>query len=131
MPVEPQRTPGAPEAVGHYSAAVRAGDWVVLAGQLGIDPASGELADGLEAQARQVLANIAAILADCGGSLADIAKTTVFLGVTIDEFAVVNAIYAEAFGAHKPARTLIEVAALPRHALIEIEAWAYLPAGNR
>jgi len=125
MPVEPVSTPSAPAVAGPYSPAVRAGDWLVLAGQVGLDPASGKMVDGgVEAQARRVLANIAAVLADCGASLADVAKATVFV-TDLGQFATVNAVYAEAFGDHKPARSTIEVAALPAGALVEIEVWAY------
>lgn len=126
MSVQPVPTPSAPPAAGPYSPAVRAGDWLVLAGQVGLDPASGKMAEGgVEAQARRVLANVAAVLADCGASLTDVAKTTVFV-TDIGEFATVNAVYAEAFGAHKPARSTVQVAALPAGALVEIEVWAYL-----
>jgi 2-iminobutanoate/2-iminopropanoate deaminase len=104
---------------------VRAGDWLVLAGQVGLDPATGKLAVGVEAQARQVLANIAAVLGDCGASLPDVAKTLVFV-TDLGDFATVNGIYAEAFGDHKPARSTVQVAGLPAGALVEIEAWAYL-----
>jgi 2-iminobutanoate/2-iminopropanoate deaminase len=104
---------------------VRAGNWVVLAGQVGFDPAKGQMAEGVEAQARQVLANLSAVLGDCGASLQDIAKTTVFV-VDMNDFATVNAVYAEAFGDHKPARSTIQAAALPVGALVEIEAWAYV-----
>ena len=97
----------------------------MLAGQVGLDPASGKLVDGVEAQARQVLANITAVLSDCGASLRNVAKTTVFITDTAD-FATVNAIYAEAFGDHRPARSTIQAAALPANALVEIEAWAYV-----
>ena len=125
MSVEPVSTPSAPAVAGPYSPAVRAGDWLVLAGQVGLDPASGKMVDGgVEAQARRVLANIAAVLADCGASLADVAKATVFV-TDLGQFATVNAVYAEAFGDHKPARSTIEVAALPAGALVEIEVWAY------
>jgi 2-iminobutanoate/2-iminopropanoate deaminase len=103
---------------------VRAGDWLVLAGQVGLDPATGKLADGVEAQTRQVLANIAAILADCGASLTDVAKTLVFV-TDLGDFATVNAVYAEAMGDHKPARSTVQVAALPAGARVEIETWAY------
>ena len=128
MRVESVPTPSAPPVAGPYSPAVRAGDWLVLAGQVGLDPASGKMVDGgVEAQARRVLANIEAVLADCGASLADVAKATVFV-TDIGEFAVVNAVYAEAFGDHKPARSTIEVAALPAGALVEIEVWAYTGA---
>jgi 2-iminobutanoate/2-iminopropanoate deaminase len=126
MPVEPVPTPSAPPVAGPYSPAVRAGDWLVLAGQVGLDPASGTMVSGgVEAQARRVLANIAAVLDDCGASLTDVAKATVFV-TDIGEFATVNAVYAEAFGDHKPARSTIEVAALPAGALVEIEVWAYV-----
>jgi 2-iminobutanoate/2-iminopropanoate deaminase len=111
---------------GPYSPAVRAGDWLVLAGQVGLDPASGKMVDGgVEAQARRVLANVQAVLADCGASLTDVAKATVFV-IDMADFATVNAAYAEAFGDHKPARSTVAVAALPAGALVEIEVWAYL-----
>jgi 2-iminobutanoate/2-iminopropanoate deaminase len=126
MPIQPVPTPSAPAAAGPYSPAVRAGDWLVLAGQVGLDPASGKLVDGVEAQARQVLANITAILADCGAAMTDVAKTTVFV-TDIGEFATVNAVYAEAFADHRPARSTVQVAALPGGALVEIETWAYFP----
>ena len=125
MPVTPVPTPSAPAAAGPYSPAVRAGDWIVLAGQVGLDPATGKLADGVEAQARQVLANIAAVLGDCGATLQDVAKTLVFV-TDLGDFATVNGTYAEAFGDHRPARSTVQVAGLPAGALVEIEAWVYL-----
>lgn len=125
MPVEPVPTPSAPPVAGSYSPAIRAGDWLVLAGQVGLDPATGAIVEGIEAQARQVLANIRAILADCGASMTDVAKTTVFV-TDIGQFAIVNAVYAEAFVDHRPARSTVQVAALPGGAHIEIETWAYL-----
>ena len=112
--------------MGPYSHAVRAGEWIILSGQLGLDPQSGTLADGAEAQARQALANIAAILRDCGASLTDVAKSLVFV-TDLAEFATVNAVYAEAFGPHRPARSTVQVAALPAGAQVEIEVWAYAP----
>jgi len=125
MPVEPVPTPSAPAVAGPYSPAVRAGDWLVLAGQVGLDPATGELATGVEAQAQQVLANLRAILADCGASITDVAKTTVFV-TDIADFATVNAVYAAAFGDHRPARSTVQVAALPAGAEVEIEVWAHV-----
>ena len=125
MPVEPVSTPSAPPVAGSYSPAVRAGDWLVLAGQVGLDPESGALVDGVEEQARQVLANIRAILADCGATMTDVAKTTVFV-TDIAEFGTINAVYAEAFGDHRPARSTVQVAALPGGAQVEIEAWAHV-----
>jgi 2-iminobutanoate/2-iminopropanoate deaminase len=126
MPVEAIPTPSAPGAAGPYSPAVRAGDWLVLAGQIGLDPATGKMVDGgVEAQARRVMANVAAVLADCAASLSDVAKATVFV-TDIGEFATVNAVYAEAFGDHKPARSTVQVSALPAGASVEIEVWAYV-----
>ncbi len=127
MPIESVPTPSAPPAAGPYSPAVRAGDWLVLAGQVGLDPTTGAMvAGGVEAQARQVLANITAVLGDCGAGLTDVAKTTVFV-TDIAQFATVNAIYAEAFGDHRPARSTVQVAALPGGAEVEIEVWAHVP----
>ena len=126
MPVTPVPTPSAPPVAGPYSPAVRAGDWLVLAGQVGLDPATGRIVEGVEAQARQVLANIAAVLGDCGASMSDVAKATVFVADMAD-FTKVNAVYADAFGDHKPARSTVEVSALPGGALVEIEVWAHHP----
>jgi 2-iminobutanoate/2-iminopropanoate deaminase len=129
MGVEPVPTPSAPPVAGPYSPAVRAGDWLVLAGQVALDPETGSLVDGdAAAQARQVLSNIRAVLGDCGASLSDVAKTTVFVTDMADFFAV-NEVYAEAFGDHRPARSTVEVSALPAGAKVEIEAWAFRPAG--
>lgn len=125
---QPVPTPNAPPVAGPYSAAVRAGDWLVLAGQVPLDPATGTLVDGdASAQCRQVLKNINAVLGDCGVAFADVAKTTVFV-TDLADFAAVNAIYAEAFGDHKPARSTVQVAALPLGAKVEIEAWVFHPA---
>ena len=125
MPVKPVPTPNAPPVAGPYSPAVRAGDWLVLAGQVGLDPATGKIAEGIEAQARQAFANIAAILADCGAAMTDVAQTTVFVADMAD-FATVNEVYGEVFAGHKPARSTIQAAALPANALVEIETWAYV-----
>jgi 2-iminobutanoate/2-iminopropanoate deaminase len=127
MPVEPVPTPSAPGAAGPYSPAVRAGDWLALAGQVGIDPGTGKLpGDGVADQTRQAMANVAAVLGDCGASLADVAKTTVFL-VDMGDFPVMNEVYADAFAGHRPARSTVAVAALPLGARVEIEVWAYVP----
>jgi len=124
---QPLATPSAPPVAGPYSAAVRAGDWLVLAGQVPLDPSTGALVDGDAGdQCRQVLANITAVLGDCGATLADVAKTTVFV-TDLGDFAAMNAVYAEAFGDHKPARATVEVSALPLGAKVEIEAWAFRP----
>ena len=127
MPADPVPTPHAPPVAGPYSPAVRAGDWLVLAGQVGIDPATGKLAPGgTEAEARQVLANITAVLGDCGAGWGDVAKVNIYL-VDMTEFPVVNAVYAEAIGTHRPARSTVAVAALPAGARVEIETWAHAP----
>jgi 2-iminobutanoate/2-iminopropanoate deaminase len=129
MPVESVPTPSAPASAGPYSPAVRAGDWLVLAGQVGLDPATGALAEGgVGAQTRQALVNVAAVLGDCGATMADVAKTTVFL-VEMGDFGAMNEVYAEAFGGHRPARSAVAVAGLPLGAHVEVEVWAYRPSG--
>ena len=126
MPAEAVPTPNAPPVAGHYSPAVRAGDWLVLAGQVGFDPASGEIPKDVVDQTRQALANIATVLADCGGALTDVAKVTVFT-TAIGNMAEINGVYGEVFGGHRPARSTIGVARLPADASIEIEVWAHVP----
>jgi len=124
--VEPVFTPSAPPVAGPYSPAVRAGDFVVLAGQVGIGADGKVVGGGIGAETRQVLANIRAVLGDCGASWADVARATIFL-TDLGNFATVNALYEGAIGAHRPARTTVGVAALPAGAQVEIECWAYLP----
>jgi len=120
-------TPSAPVPASRYSPAVRAGDWLVLAGQVGIDPATGRLAPGgVEGEARQALANIGAILRDCGAAWADVAKIGIFL-TDLGNFPAVNVLYEQALGNHRPARTTVGVASLPAGAQIEIECWAHRP----
>ena len=126
MAVRAVPTPSAPPVVGPYSPLVRAGDWLVASGLLGIDPATGALAEGLAAQTRQIFANLAAILADGGAALTDVAKTTVFV-TDMATYPEVNGLYAEAFHDHRPARSALGVSELPAGALVEIEVWAYLP----
>lgn len=116
-------TAAAAGAVGPYSQAIRAGHLVFASGQLPIDPSAGTVPDGVEAQTRQSLANLAAVLEAGGAALATIVKTTVFLK-NMDDFARMNAIYAEHFPAEPPARSTVEVARLPRDVLVEIEAVA-------
>jgi 2-iminobutanoate/2-iminopropanoate deaminase len=117
---------GAPKAIGPYSHAVVAGEFIFTAGQAGVDPQSGRLLEGIEAQTRQALQNIAAILSAAGGSLANVVKTTVFLANMAD-FPAMNKVYAEFFPTDPPARTTVAAAALPLGALVEIEAVAWLP----
>lgn len=118
----------APKAIGPYSAAIKAGHFVFTSGQLGINPTSGALVDGgVEAETRQVLTNLSHVLQAAGTSLGNIVKTTVFLR-DINDFARMNAIYAEFFTETPPARSAFQVAALPKGAAVEIEAVAVLPA---
>jgi 2-iminobutanoate/2-iminopropanoate deaminase len=129
MPATPVPTPNAPPVAGPYSPAVRAGDWILLAGQVGVDPATGALAPGgAPAEADQVLANLAAVLGDCGATWSDVAKVTIFLAGSLEHFAAVNERYAAALGDHRPARSTVAVAALPLGAAVEIEALVYRPA---
>ena len=124
MPIETVSTSGAPRAIGPYSQALRAGGFLFTAGQVGFDPSTGELVDGgIAEQTRQVLTNIRAILEAGGSGLGQVVKTTVFL-VDMADFAAMNEVYAEAFGTHRPARSTVAVAALPRGARVEIEAVA-------
>lgn len=113
----------APAAVGPYSHAVKAGNTLYTSGQLGLDPVSGALADGVEAQAETALRNLGAVLAAGGMDFADVVKTTVFLA-DMGDFAAINAIYAKYFQGECPARSCVQVAALPKGALFEVEAVA-------
>ncbi len=120
----------APKAIGPYSAAVRAGALVFTAGQLGIDPATGELvAGGIEAQTRQALTNLQAVLEAAGSGLDRVVKTTVFLK-DMGEFGPMNGVYGEFLTGDYPARSAIQVAALPKGAAVEIEAVALSPGDD-
>ena len=112
--------------LGPYTPVVRAGDWIIVSGQLGV--VDGALVEGgLHAQTAQAVRNLAAQLATVGAELGDIAKTLCFL-TDMAEFAVFNEAYVAGFGDHRPARSTIGVAALPVGGSVEIEAWAYKPA---
>ena len=113
----------APRPVGPYTPIVRAGDWLIVSGQVGIS--EGKLVEGgLQAQLEQALRNLAAQLAKHDATLQDVAKTTVFL-TDMDDYAAMNETYIAAFGDHRPARSAVAVRALPIGALVEVEAWAY------
>jgi len=126
--IERISTPGAPAPRGPYSPAVRAGDYIFVSGQIPVDPITNQTKLGdIGSETRQVLENIRINLEGCGASMADVVKTTVFL-TNVQDFAAMNAVYAEVFGESKPARSTIGVAALPLPgAKIEIEAIAYRP----
>ncbi len=116
-------TSGAPAALGPYSQGIAIDGFLYCSGQLGLDPASGELADGVEAQAERALLNLEAVLAEGGLGWADVVKTTVFLA-DIGDFAAINAVYATHVVDPPPARSTFAVGALPKGARIEIEAIA-------
>ena len=115
--------PNAPAAVGPYCHAKLAGNTLYTSGQLGLIPATGELPQGVEAQAAQALDNLKAVLAAAGMDLSDVVKTTVFLA-DMNDFAAINAVYAKYFTGEAPARSCVQVAALPKGGLFEIEAVA-------
>jgi len=124
--VKPVSTREAPAAVGPYSQGIVVDRFVYTAGQIGLDPGTGKLVEGgLEAETRRALANLAAILEAAGGGLDRVVKTTVFLA-DMRDFPAMNAIYAEAFREHRPARSTVQAAALPLGARVEIEAIGYL-----
>jgi len=116
------QTDRAAAAVGPYSQAVQAGGLLFVSGQLGLIP-GGDLAEGFEAQARQALANMKAILEAAGRKLTDVAAVDVFV-TDMGQFPVFNGIYAEFFGEHKPARAVVEVSALPKGGLVELKCVA-------
>lgn len=113
-------TDGAPAAIGTYSQAVKVGDTVYLSGQIGLDPVSMQMVEGIEAQIHRVFTNLKAVTAAAGGSMADIVKLNVFL-TDLSNFALVNTIMAEYFTQPYPARAAVGVASLPRGALVEAD----------
>ncbi|MBA2719806.1 MAG: RidA family protein [Chloroflexi bacterium] len=123
------QTSGAPAALGPYSQGIRSGDLVFCSGQLGLDPTTGEMADGVEAQAERSLRNLLSVLDAAGLSFDDVVKTTIFLA-DVNDFAAVNAIYATFMPEPPPARSTIGVGGLPKGALIEIEAIARRPIAD-
>src|SRR5579864_4132749 len=122
-------TDQAPAAIGPYSQAVSVDGWLYTSGQVGLDPATGELvAGGFEAQARRALENLRQVLASAGCTFADVVKATVYV-VDLADFPRLNALYGEAMGEHRPARSTVQAAALPRGALVEIDLVARLGPG--
>jgi 2-iminobutanoate/2-iminopropanoate deaminase len=116
-------TSGAPAAIGPYSQGIASADLVFCSGQLGLDPATGELAEGVEAQAERALRNLAAVLDAAGCSWADVVKTTIYLA-DIGDFGAVNGVYGRSMPDPPPARSTFAVGALPKGGLIEIDAIA-------
>ena len=124
MDIKSVSSDGAPKAIGPYSQAIVAGDFIFCAGQVPIDPKTGEFVEGdIQAQTGRVLDNLAAVLAAAGSDLAHVVKTSVFLA-DLNDFTAMNETYAQCFGQHRPARATIEAGKLPRGAKIEIECVA-------
>lgn len=119
-------TDKAPAAIGPYSQALDTGNMLFISGQIPIDPATGVMADTVEEQAKQVLTNIKNILAEAGLSMSDVVKTSVFLA-DLGDFAAVNEVYASFFAEPYPARSCVQVAAIPKGAKVEIETIAVCP----
>jgi 2-iminobutanoate/2-iminopropanoate deaminase len=121
-------TDDAPPALGPYSQAVEVDGWLYLSGQVALDPQTGELIAGdFEAETRQVLKNLAAVLAAAGCTFADVVRTTIYL-IDFGKFPQINALYGEAMGDHRPARTTIEISKLPKGAQVEIDLVAKIPS---
>ena len=116
-------TPNAPAAIGPYSQGIRAGNLIITSGQIPVNPQTGLIPEGIEAQTRQAMENVLAVLAESGATAENIIKTTVFLK-NMDDFAAMNGVYASFFAADPPARSAVEVARLPKDCPIEIEAIA-------
>jgi 2-iminobutanoate/2-iminopropanoate deaminase len=130
MPLEFVSTPGAPKAIGPYSQAVISNGFLFSAGQVALDPAKGELVSGgIAEQTTRALENLRAILEEAGTGFTRVIKTTVFL-VDMADFTAMNEIYGRVFGAHRPARSTVAVAALPRGARVEIEVIATVSGGR-
>ena len=118
----------APKPVGAYTPVVRAGDWLIVSGQVGMGPNGQMVGGGTAGELRQAITNLGAQLATVGARLDQVVKTTVFLR-HMSDYNKMNEVYIECFGDHRPARSAVGVAELPIGALVEIEAWAYVGAG--
>ena len=116
-------TTAAPGAIGPYSQAIDTGTFVYASGQIPINPATGEIPEGITAQTEQALANVKAILAEAGLTIANVVKTTVFMA-DMDHFAAMNEVYGKAFEAPYPARSAVAVKTLPKNVLVEVEVIA-------
>jgi 2-iminobutanoate/2-iminopropanoate deaminase len=130
MPIQFVTSDQAPKAIGPYSQATIAGGFIWTAGQIGLNPATMEVVSGgIREQTERVLANLEAVLEAAGSSLANVVKTTVYL-VDMADFSAMNEVYAQAFGDHKPARSTVAVAGLPRGARVEIDVMAKVGGGD-
>jgi len=125
MTKTPIHTPQAPAAIGTYSQAIRAGDTVYLSGQIGLDPTTGELVEGIAAQIERVFLNLGAVASAAGGSFDQVVRVTVYL-TDLAHFGLVNEVMARHFTTPYPARAALGVASLPRGALVEIDAVIHL-----
>ena len=126
MTIQAHHTDDAPAAIGPYAQVVSVGGFLFTSGQIPLDPKSGEMVSGgFEAQAKQVLANLRAVLTSAGCEFSDVVKATVYV-VDLADFPRLNTLYGEAMGSHRPARSTVQVAALPKGALVEIDLVAKL-----
>jgi len=123
--MKPISTPHAPSAIGPYSQAIQVGNFLFTSGQIALKPEGTFVEGGIEAQTKQVLENLDAVLKAGGATAEQVVKTTIFLA-NMDDFAAVNALYGTFFGDHKPARSTVAVKTLPKNALVEIEAIALI-----
>lgn len=123
-------TDEAPEAIGPYSQAISIDGWLYTSGQIALDPATGEIVDGgFAVQAQQVLENLEQVLGIAGCTFSDVVKATVYV-VDLADFPILNELYGTALGGHRPSRSTVQVAALPKGALVEIDLIAKLPTSN-
>lgn len=124
-PLDVVESDDAPRAIGPYSQAIRAGDWIFCSGQIPMDPETGELVEGdVSRQTERVMRNLAAVLDDAGASFSQVVKTTVYLE-DMESFPAMNEVYGRHLGGHRPARATVEVASLPRGVAVEIDMVAY------
>lgn len=124
--MNPIHTDEAPAAIGPYSQAIEVDGWLYTSGQVALDPTTGEMVAGFDAQARRVLANLRAVLAAAGATFSDVVKSTIYV-TDLADFGRLNELYGEAMGDHRPARSTVEVAGLPKGALVEIDLVVRLP----
>ena len=125
QPIEVIATPGAPPAIGPYSQAIRAGDFVFVSGQTPVDVRTGKLGEGIETQTRQVMENLKVVLTAAGASFAQVVKVTIFL-THWDDFKAMNDVYATYFDARPPARSVVQGRRTPEGTLVGVEAIAFL-----